>query len=65
MFSIVQSLPMGVPDERLKLRVTIDQKFRENIRLSQVSCDWLTRGHVTSTLTLIGCCRRWRCAGLS
>ena len=34
-FSIVQSLPMGVPDERLKLRVTIDQKFRENIRLSQ------------------------------
>lgn len=31
----VQSLPMGVPDERLKLRVTIDQKFRENIRLSQ------------------------------
>jgi len=31
----VQSLPLGVPDERLKLRVTIDQKFRENIRLSQ------------------------------
>ena len=26
---------MGVPDERLKLRVTIDQKFRENVRLSQ------------------------------
>ena len=32
---IIQSLPLGVPDERLKLRVTIDQKFRENIRLSQ------------------------------
>lgn len=31
----VQSLPMGVPDDRLKLRVTIDQKFRDNIRLSQ------------------------------
>ena len=28
-------MPLGVPDERLKLRVTIDQKFRENIRLSQ------------------------------
>ena len=34
-FHLCQSLPMGVPDERLKLRVTIDQKFRENIRLSQ------------------------------
>jgi hypothetical protein len=31
----VQSLPLGVPDDRLKLRVTIDQKFRDNIRRSQ------------------------------
>jgi len=26
----VQSLPTGVPDDRLKLRVTIDQKFRDS-----------------------------------
>lgn len=31
----VQSLPTGVPEDRLKLRVTIDQKFREGIRKSQ------------------------------
>jgi len=31
----VQSLPLGVPDDRLKLRVTIDQKFRDNVRRSQ------------------------------
>ena len=30
-----QSLPLGVPDDRLKLRVTIDQKFRDNVRRSQ------------------------------
>ena len=32
---ISQSLPLGVPDDRLKLRVTIDQKFRDNVRRSQ------------------------------
>jgi len=31
----VQSLPTGLPDDRLKLRVTIDQKFREGVRRSQ------------------------------
>ena len=31
----LQSLPLGVPDDRLKLRVTIDQKFRDNVRRSQ------------------------------
>jgi len=31
----VQSLPTGVPDDRLKLRVTIDQKFRDGVRRSQ------------------------------
>jgi len=25
----VQSLPTGVPDDRLKLRVTIDQKYQQ------------------------------------
>jgi transcription factor SOX4/11/12 (SOX group C) len=29
----VQSLPLGTPDERLKLRVSVDPKFRESIRL--------------------------------
>ena len=29
-----QSLPLGSPDERLKLRVSVDPKFRESIRLS-------------------------------
>lgn len=31
----VQSLPTGIPDDRLKLRVTIDSKFKESIRRSQ------------------------------
>ena len=34
-FFFFQSLPLGVPDDRLKLRVTIDQKFRDNVRRSQ------------------------------
>jgi len=33
----VQSLPLGTPDERLKLRVSVDPRLRENIRLSGTS----------------------------
>ena len=31
----LQSLPTGIPDDRLKLRVTIDTKFKEGARRSQ------------------------------
>merc|ERR1712203_764751 len=34
----VQSLPTGVPDDRLKLRVTIDQKFQQGRRQGMSIC---------------------------
>ena len=37
-----QSLPLGTPDERLKLRVSVDPKFRESLRLSSGLSSQLT-----------------------